>query len=421
MRQRLSRAATSNNLGGAQAMSTRLTEPSPGGARRNSLPQLNRGRTEGDFMRARRNSVQDVDADGNPRNRVSEFARNVLVREATKRNLEKEAEEARKRRESAERRASKEKRQSFTEKMENVMLGRRASKVERRLSRTGQPSFSRIPSGLQPQVKELFNAVTEGDVSTLCRLMTEGVPANATDDDGNTALILAAEGEPQCVEELLHAGCPIDHQNNLGLTALMIAVKYDDDALVKVLIDAGAEKSLQDVNGWTATDHAQGNPHVLRRFGADWRKSQGVGRRNSIQGNVTTAAGNVKDGVTALIRRASCTGGDSPEGGRRGSVSTGDIGGRRGSCQAGTTPPPRRNSCGLCPRRSSWAAVFGAAPAKQPTVPGSAEAPASSSFTCGSAVPPMSFEGSCTSDTSSSSGPSKCEAQQVVDQPKAPS
>ena len=43
------------------------------------------------------------------------------------------------------------------------------------------------------------------------------------EQEGNTALLYAAEGEPKLVESLLKAGCDVNHQNNEGLTALMHA------------------------------------------------------------------------------------------------------------------------------------------------------------------------------------------------------
>ena len=46
---------------------------------------------------------------------------------------------------------------------------------------------------------------------------------DARDEDGNTALILAAEGEPQIVEVLIAAGCNLNLQNEAGVTALMRA------------------------------------------------------------------------------------------------------------------------------------------------------------------------------------------------------
>ena len=88
-----------------------------------------------------------------------------------------------------------------------------------------------------------------------------GVPVDSTDDDQNTPLIIAAEGEELIVETLLERGAAIDKQNRNGVTgmscrrysaetssrvcrgvpvsALIAAVKHEEVALVAILIAAG--------------------------------------------------------------------------------------------------------------------------------------------------------------------------------------
>ena len=69
-----------------------------------------------------------------------------------------------------------------------------------------------------------FRAVIEGDCELVLELLSKGVPVDAADSDGNTALIFAAEGEPQIVDALLRAGCQVNHQNTEGLSALMCSI-----------------------------------------------------------------------------------------------------------------------------------------------------------------------------------------------------
>ena len=47
-----------------------------------------------------------------------------------------------------------------------------------------------------------------------------GVPVDSTDDDQNTPLIIAAEGEELIVETLLERGAAIDKQNRNGVTGM---------------------------------------------------------------------------------------------------------------------------------------------------------------------------------------------------------
>jgi ankyrin repeat protein len=69
-------------------------------------------------------------------------------------------------------------------------------------------------------------------------LLGKGVPVDSTDDEGNTALLLAAEGEPEIVDICLKHGANVNHQNSEGLSALMCAVKYEDEAIITLLVEA---------------------------------------------------------------------------------------------------------------------------------------------------------------------------------------
>jgi uncharacterized protein len=78
-----------------------------------------------------------------------------------------------------------------------------------------------------------------------------------------TALIAAAHlGHDGVVDALIAAGAPLDHVNNLGWTALIEAVILGDGgprhtACVKVLLAAGASKSIGDRDGVTPLQHAE--------------------------------------------------------------------------------------------------------------------------------------------------------------------
>lgn len=86
-----------------------------------------------------------------------------------------------------------------------------------------------------------------------------GVPANAANVDGNTPLILAAGGrDPQLVEYLLTVS-QLEQANLKGETALTRAVSYGTPAVVKLLLDRGANVQVRDVNGHNLTYYlAQG-------------------------------------------------------------------------------------------------------------------------------------------------------------------
>ena len=90
-----------------------------------------------------------------------------------------------------------------------------------------------------------------------------GNPKAITSRYDGTALIAAAHlGHTEVVSELIAAGAPLDHVNNLGWTALMEAVVLGDGgarhvAIVQALVAAGAKKAIADRGGVTPLQHAQ--------------------------------------------------------------------------------------------------------------------------------------------------------------------
>lgn len=88
-------------------------------------------------------------------------------------------------------------------------------------------------------------------------------PGLTTSPYDGTALIAAAHlGHVEVVKRLIAAGAPLDHINNLHWTAVMEAVVLGDgrakhQAVLKALLDAGADRNLADSEGVTPLQHAQ--------------------------------------------------------------------------------------------------------------------------------------------------------------------
>jgi hypothetical protein len=107
-------------------------------------------------------------------------------------------------------------------------------------------------------------AAVADDEETLKLLLSLGASAKLTTSryDG-TALIAAAHlGHDGVVRQLIAAGAPLDHVNNLGWTALIEAVILGNGgprhtACVRSLLAAGASKAIADRNGVSALQHAE--------------------------------------------------------------------------------------------------------------------------------------------------------------------
>ena len=123
-------------------------------------------------------------------------------------------------------------------------------------------------------------AAVANDLPTLKVALALGDrPSNITSRYDGTALIAAAHlGHAEIVRELIRAGAPLDHVNNLGWTALIESIILGDGgprhvATLKALVDAGANVNLADRNGSTPLVLAKGRGHyamaiILENAGA---------------------------------------------------------------------------------------------------------------------------------------------------------
>jgi ankyrin repeat protein len=107
-------------------------------------------------------------------------------------------------------------------------------------------------------------AAVRNDVRTLAALLASGASAKlVTSIYDGTALIAAAHlGHDEIVRELIRAGAPLDHLNNLGWTALLEAVILGDGGpqhteTVRALVGAGADLDIADRQGMTPLQHAK--------------------------------------------------------------------------------------------------------------------------------------------------------------------
>ena len=116
-------------------------------------------------------------------------------------------------------------------------------------------------------------AAVADDEETLRLLLTKGASAKlVTSRYDGTALIAAAHlGHDGVVRQLIQAGAPLDHVNNLHWTALIEAVVLGDggarhQAVVQALLAAGASTRLADREGHTppALARSRGYAEIVR-------------------------------------------------------------------------------------------------------------------------------------------------------------
>jgi uncharacterized protein len=99
-----------------------------------------------------------------------------------------------------------------------------------------------IDPGVVELARRVFDLAREGSSDELAEYVDAGVPANLTNDKGDTLLILAAyHGHPDAVGVLLDRGADHGRVNDRGQTALAAAVFRQSPASVTRLLEAGAD------------------------------------------------------------------------------------------------------------------------------------------------------------------------------------
>jgi hypothetical protein len=116
-----------------------------------------------------------------------------------------------------------------------------------------------VSEPIDPEVIELagrvFDLARGGFTEELIAYLDAGVPANLTNDKGDTLLVLAAyHGHPNTVAALLDRGADHQRVNDRGQTALAAAVFRRSADAVQRLVAAGADP---DAGGQSARLTAQ--------------------------------------------------------------------------------------------------------------------------------------------------------------------
>ena len=121
----------------------------------------------------------------------------------------------------------------------------------------------------------LHRAVEAGGERQVAALLEQDIDVNERAEYGWTALLYAAaQGYPQIVQLLLHAGANPDIGNVHGVTPLMFGARYGNSEVCEALLEYGANTDCRDVYGMTALISATKNGHadvveLLLRAGAN--------------------------------------------------------------------------------------------------------------------------------------------------------
>ncbi|MFD5630217.1 MULTISPECIES: ankyrin repeat domain-containing protein [unclassified Streptomyces] len=123
-----------------------------------------------------------------------------------------------------------------------------------------------------PEVVELatkiFDLARRGETEALVAYVDAGVPANLTNDRGDSLVMLTAyHGHADAVRALLERGAEADRINDRGQTPLAGAVFKGEEAVIRALLDAGADPAAGTPS---AVDTARmfGKTELLELFGA---------------------------------------------------------------------------------------------------------------------------------------------------------
>lgn len=87
-----------------------------------------------------------------------------------------------------------------------------------------------------------YDLARTGETEALAAYVDAGLPANLTNQDGDTLLMLAAyHGHGETAQMLIDAGADPDRLNDRGQSPLAGAIFKGEDAVVRVLLGAGAD------------------------------------------------------------------------------------------------------------------------------------------------------------------------------------
>lgn len=127
---------------------------------------------------------------------------------------------------------------------------------------SGVPRITPLQYAISPYKN--FNGRRFDAIAVSNLLKIEGIDVNAKDDDGDTALHVAAErGDPDILSSLIDAGAEVNAKNKFDVTPLYVAVsaRHSEKDVVRILIEKGADLNAMTKKGKTPLSIAE--PWIL--------------------------------------------------------------------------------------------------------------------------------------------------------------
>lgn len=103
------------------------------------------------------------------------------------------------------------------------------------------------------------NISRKDTINIIQTLVKNGLPVDEQDDEGRSALHIAAKGDgssPISVETLIECGAQVNLQDNRGATPLIQATRDGCPKSIQILLNNGADANITDEDGWKAVDYA---------------------------------------------------------------------------------------------------------------------------------------------------------------------
>jgi len=130
------------------------------------------------------------------------------------------------------------------------------------------PDANSLPADTINFANRMFDAAREGNSELLLQAVDAGLPANLTNNNGNTLLMLAAyAGHTELTKGLLQRKADPNRTNDLGQSIIAGAVFKAHDGVVRVLVEAGADPRIGKPTA-LETAHIFGRKELMEVLGA---------------------------------------------------------------------------------------------------------------------------------------------------------